>query len=153
MKNRRIIFFLLLVVPIFTSAQSQKIDSLKRVLNSATTDSARFKTDTRLARTYFEIHWETALKYADLLVTIASRNNHHYDEAKALDFKAYALLHLYRFSESFENFQKALQLAETDYPGERIWLGIRRLDILASIHHDMGQLMGLTHNVVQQIAE
>ena len=134
-------------------AQHQKIDSLKRALNSATTDSARFIGAERLSVTYAENQWETALKYTDLMATIAHRNNHHYDQAHSLDGKAYFLQNSNRFSESLVNSQKALQFAEIDYPDEVIWTHTTRLKILASIHHDLGHLMGATNNVIQQIPE
>ncbi len=159
MKNRFIIFLVLIAFPLFVTAQKTNLDSLQHALTLAKTDSERFRANEQISDFYSESNWKQAMVYLDNMYNIAVKNKHHYDEATALDAKAYCLMHLGKLPQSFTTFQKALKIAKGDYPGEKVWEtyatgpNSKKEYILASIHHDLGHLMGAAHNITQQIAE
>lgn len=159
MKNSFIIFLVFIALPLFVNAQKTNLDSLQHALTLAQTDSARFRANEQISDFYSESNWKQAMVYLDNMYNIAAKNKHHYDEATALDAKAYCLMQLGKFPQSFTTFQQALKLAEDDYPGEKVWEtyangpNSKKNYILASIHHDLGHLMGAANNISQQIAE
>src|SRR5579872_5595546 len=153
---------LLLLIPTLGLAQQSHLDSLKKALHAARTDSARYLRLSDLGFDYGEINRDSALYYLDQAIPIAKKNGRTLDEASSLDGKGYILMHLGKFPESLECFQQALKMAE-DAKNENIWFhftGFKdysphkmHINILASIHHDMGHLMGVTNNTDQQIAQ
>jgi two-component system NtrC family sensor kinase len=155
---------LLLLIPIFGMAQKIQTDSLKKALKFARTDSARFSILNSIQNYYTENNRDSAIRYVDIAISIAKKNNKVMQEAWFLDNKGYLLMHLNKYPESLGCFQRALQLAEDPENENKTWAlnfaglkhftrHINRLDILANIHHDFGHLRGATNEVEQQIEQ
>ncbi|MGZ3750696.1 MAG: ATP-binding protein [Mucilaginibacter sp.] len=157
-KFTKIIF--LLLIPAVGMAQQSRLDSLKKALHAARTDSVRYLRLSDLGDYYAEVNRDSALFYLNASLPIAQKNGRTIDEANVLDSKGYILMHLGKFPESLECFQQAIKLAEDPANENKSWFHDKkqtphqlRLDVLASIHHDMGHLMGATNNIDQQIAQ
>ena len=149
---------LLIILPISVTAQQGNPDSLRQALKIAVTDSARFSILGDLENYYLEINRQTALFFTDQRLSIAKKNNHTLDEALTLDRKGYILMHLGKYPESLRCFQQAFKIAEDPDSENKTWYQDKkstprkfRLGVLASIHHDLGHLMGNTNNTDQQI--
>ena len=153
---------LLLLIPALGMAQQSHLDSLKKHLRAAHTDSARYVTLFALAYDYNETNRDSSLYYINLSLSIAKNNRQLLDEARALDGKGYILNAFGKFPESLECYQQGLKLAEDPASENKIWYHDNnknfsphelRIFILASLHHDMGHLMGATNNTDQLIIE
>ena len=138
----------LLLVPMLGNGQEKVTDSLRKALNIARTDSAKFSITTALSTNNMERDWDSALYYSEKALQLAQKNNKQLEIARTLDSKGYVLMHLGRLSESLQCFLPAFKIAEDITNEEKTWernptLKPRqiRLDILASIHHDFGHLM------------
>ncbi|HWD86762.1 MAG TPA: ATP-binding protein [Mucilaginibacter sp.] len=150
---------LLLLVSVLGLGQQSRLDSLRRAFRAARTDSARASASVGLVDYYSESNRDSALYYANMGLSIVQKNGHALDVASLLDAKGYILNQLGKFPESLAAFQQALQLAQ-DPGNEKSWFRDKkftphqwRVDELASMHHDMGHLMGATGNIDQQIAQ
>jgi len=150
---------LLLLIPAISMAQQSHLDSLKKALRAARTDSVRYLRLSDLDDYYAEINRDSSLHYSDQALSIAKKDGQMLDEAYALDGKGYILMHLGKFPESLACFQEALKLIE-NLKNENSWFRYKdytphrmQLSILANIHHDMGHLMGATNNIDQQIVQ
>ena len=95
---------LLLLIPALGLAQQSHLDSLKKALHAARTDSVRYLRLGDLDDYYAEINRDSALYYSDQALAIAKKNGRTLDEASALDGKAYILMHLGKFPESLAMF-------------------------------------------------
>lgn len=154
---------LLLLMPAFGMAQQSEIDSLKKALKTAHTDSARFPIVFILGLNYDETNRDTSLYYFDQALAVVKKNNQPLAEAGCLSMKGYVLTHLGKYPESLECFQQALKLAEDPENENNTWafhLPISkntphntRIAILANIHHNYGHLMGNTNNIDEQILQ
>src|SRR4051812_29689869 len=98
---------LLLLLPALGLAQQSHLDSLKKALHAARTDSARYLDLTDLADYYTEINRDSALYYDEQALYIAKKNGHALNEAAALDNKGYILMHLGKYPESLRTLQQA----------------------------------------------
>ncbi len=146
-----------LLLPTVAFSQQSNPDSLKQSLRTAGTDSARFMTSFKLASYYVEDNRDSALYYTDKCLALAEKNNHPLDVAAALDYKGYILMHLGKDGESLKCFLRAIKIAEDPANENTTWQYDRnfsarkkRIEILLSIHHDLGHLMGRT-DIDQQI--
>jgi tetratricopeptide (TPR) repeat protein len=151
---------LLLLIPTLAMAQQSRLDSLRKALRAAQTDSARYLQLGDLLNYYAEVNRDSALYYDGQELSIARKNGQSLDEAVVLDDKGYILMHLGKFPESLVCFQRALKLAEDPASENKSWLHDKnvsphqmRIGVLASIHQDIGHLMGTTNNSDQQIAQ
>ena len=160
MRKTCVKILLLLLIPALGIAQQSHLDSLKKALHAARTDSIRFLRLSDLGDYYAEINRDTSLNYSDQALSIARNNGQLLDEASTLDGKGYILMHLGKFPEALECFQQALKLAEDPANDSKTWLHDKkhtphqiRIGVLANIHHDMGHLMGATNNIEQQIEQ
>jgi signal transduction histidine kinase len=162
--KRTCIKILLLLIPAFGMAQQSQVDSLKKALKTAHTDSARFSILGKLGSDYNEINRDSSIYYSDKALSIAQKNNKAIDEAAVFMDKSYVLMHLGKYPESFSCVQQAIKLAEDPENENKTWNinyfrlknftpHNNRLDILANIHHTFGHLMGATQNIDQQIAQ
>jgi len=164
MKKTCLVIVMFALIPALSMAQKSLIDSLHAALKSANTDSARFTRLTDLYSYYVESNRDSALYYNSEAFFITTKNNKAMEQALVLDDKGYILMHLDKYPESLQAFQQALKLAEDPDNENKAWkINYRnlknftphanRVAILASIHHDMGHLMGNTNNIDQQIAQ
>ena len=149
----------LLLVSFIANAQQSNPDSLRRILQNATTDSARHNAYVELYYYYLELNRDSALYYADKRLTLARQNNQKLAEAFALGSKGYQYNHMGRYSESFQCLLQGLRIA--DDPNNEETAGWRnaqfpipgkgRLINVATIHHVLGGLMINTVNSEQEI--
>jgi two-component system, NtrC family, sensor kinase len=156
----------LLMMPAICLAQQSRLDSLKKALKTARTDSARFKSLMDLGWAYSEINRDTGLYFHDQAFTLAKKNAHMLDQAWSLLGKGYELMHLGKFPESLACFQEGLKLAEDPANEKKGLYGYWsvanakvlsphtvRIAALASLHHNLGHLMGTTGSTDEQIVQ
>ena len=168
--------FLLLLLPLFLTAQTDKVnflrstgyfiaaqeentDSLREVLKNAKTDSARYLINSILGGYYTEVNPDSALYYKEESLLLARKNNKKLDEAAAQNNKGYSLMQLGRFPESYQCFQEALKLAgtpdneaETWWPGDQLnSIRFARLYFLSNIHNDFSHLLRTTGKIDEAI--
>ena len=149
----------LLLVSFIANAQDSNPDSLRRILQHATTDSARHNTYVELYYHYLEVNRDSALYYAEKRLNLARQNNQKLAEAFALVSKGYQYNHMGRYSESFQCLLQGLRIAEDPNNEETAgWRnaqfpipGKGRLINVATIHHVLGGLMINTWNPEQEI--
>ncbi len=153
---------MLLLLPVFVSSQSQqKLDSLHSALRNAANDSIRMETYQELHWYYQEVNRDSALFYSDKALPIAKQLKLRLHEAEILDGKGYMFMHLGNYPKSLESYLLALKIAEDPTAENDNYNLFRRnkrqtprtfrLQVLSSIHHDMGHLYGRTGNPKKQI--
>jgi two-component system, NtrC family, sensor kinase len=139
----------LLFPPFVTNAQQYKPDSLRTILQAASTDSARHNASFNLYLYFIEANRDSALFYADQRLALAKKNNFKLAEASALISKAYQYNAMGRYSEAFQLLLQALEIAENpkneDVRGWRLAQypipGKNRHVLLSTAHHVLGGLM------------
>ncbi len=94
---------LLLLLPAFAFSQQNTPDSLRKALQNATTDSARFNINFQLEDYFRERNRNSALNYIDICLAIAQKNNQRLDEIIATDERGYILMHLGRLAEALQH--------------------------------------------------
>jgi len=141
-------------------AQQLEANSLKKQLQEAATDSVRYDKSMELVNFYTEINTDSAVFYAENAIKIARKNNKKMEEAFSLDSKGYNLMHLGKFSESLQCYLPAFKIAEEEANENLTWFSDKkisrktnRINILISLHHDFGHLMGATGKTEEQIQE
>jgi hypothetical protein len=140
---------LLLLMPLFCRSQQRTIDSLKRLLATATTDSARYKLADNIVYNYRFTRYDSALYYTGKALLLAQKNGKKLNEAQALTYKGFLLNRLQRLTESFQTLSAALQIAENPQNENSFWNTRKpevkdkdyRLSTLASIHNRLGIFM------------
>ena len=149
------------MLPLFATAQNTSPEKLKDSLKAAQTDSLRVELLAKLDTYYSESNREVSLKYLEQCIELDKKNGKMVNLAGDLDSKGYQLTHQQKFAEAFNCFQEAKKLAEDAANENSFWHSRNnapkgknlRLATLASIHHDLGHLMGATGDIEQQIAE
>lgn len=159
MKNYYVLI-LFLLLPCLTFAQKNLPERLKDSLKFAQTDSSKHQLSEELIRYYSEISIEICLAYIEEGIKLDKKNQKTLDLAEDLSVKGYELMHLNKASLAYSFLQEAKTIAEdpanenkyrkstVDLPNINICL-----NALANIHHELGNLMGVTGNTRQQIAE
>jgi len=153
------ITLLFLLVAVLGQSQKTMEDSLRTILERATTDSGKYEAGRTLYTYYEEINRDSSLYYADLNLSLARKHHKKLAEAMTLDTKGYQLLHLGRFSEALECMLGAFSIVEDPRnEKEEGWTlstygspGKSRRLVLAVTHHMMGILMTQTQNPQAQI--
>jgi two-component system, NtrC family, sensor kinase len=152
---------LLLLLPFIVIAQDSKPDSLRKILQYATTDMARHNASVNLYFFFLEANRDSALFYADNRLAIARKNKIALAEAAALLSKAYQSNAFGRYSDAFQNLTQALQLVEdsktvevegwnvTQYPIK----GVNKQIVLSTIHHVLGAVLRNTANYEESIIQ
>ncbi len=152
---------LLLLLPFIAHAQQSKPDSLRKILQNASTDSARYNASVNLYFFFLEANRDSALFYAEKRLTLARKNNIALAEAAALISKAYQYNAIGKYSEAFQNLMLALRIAEdpkteekegwkvTQYPIP----GVNKQIVLSTIHHVLGGVMRNAANYEQEIIQ
>ena len=130
-------------MPLFCSSQQRTIDSLKQLLPTAATDSARYRLTSNIASNYSAANYDSALYYTNKALSLAQKNGRRINEARELSRKGFLLNRLQRLTESFQALTAALKIAE-DQQNENSFWNIRkpeikdedyRLQALATIHN------------------
>ncbi len=152
---------LLLLLPFFVKAQLSKPDSLRLILQNATTDLARYNASVNLYFFFLEANRDSAFLYAENRLSFARKNKIALAEAAALISKAYQYNAIGKYSEAFQNLTEALRIAEdsktvevegwkvTQYPMP----GVNKQIVLATIHHVLGGVMRNAANYEQEIIQ
>jgi hypothetical protein len=81
---KRTLQILLLLMPLFCCSQQKTIDSLKRLLSTATTDSARYQITGNMASNYSATRYDSGLYYTNKALLLARKNGKKINEASAL---------------------------------------------------------------------
>jgi two-component system, NtrC family, sensor kinase len=154
-----VLFFFLL--PFIAHSQQSNVDSLRRNLQNATTDSARFNASVNLYFFFLEANRDTALFYAEKRLALARKNIIPLAEAAALISKAYQYNAVGKYSDAFRNLTEALQIAEdpntveiegwnvTQYPIP----GVNKQIVVSTIHHVLGGVMRNAANYEEEIIQ
>jgi two-component system, NtrC family, sensor kinase len=152
---------LLLLLPFIAIAQDSKPDSLRKILQNATTDMARHNASVNLYFFFLEANRDSALFYADNRLAIARKNKIALAEAAALLSKAYQSNAFGRYSDAFQYLTQALQMVEdsktvevegwnvTQYPIK----GVNKQIVLSTIHHVLGAVLRNTANYEESIIQ
>jgi signal transduction histidine kinase len=152
---------LLLLLPFIANAQQNRSYSLRKILQNATSDSARHNAAVNLYFFFIEVNRDSALLYVENRLALARKNNIALAEAAALISKAYQYNAVGKYSEAFQNLMEALRIAEdpkttekdgwnvTQYPIP----GVNKQIVLSTIHHVLGGVMRNTANYEQEIAQ
>lgn len=148
MKSILKLFFLLLI-PSFADAQLILSDSLVNAYKNASNDSMRFALNRRLLSYYVNTNLDSALKYAEIGVQIAQKNNMKLAEAVASSTLAWQLQNKGRYAESLKYYLSAFAIAENpEIENSNEWhvvenkpLSYQRLLTLANIHGSFSGLM------------
>jgi tetratricopeptide (TPR) repeat protein len=133
---------LLLFIPFFADAQLILSDSLVNAYKNAANDSMRFALNRRLLSYYVNTNLDSALKYAEIGVRIAQKNNMKLAEAVASSTLAWQLQNKGRYAESLKYYLSAFAIAENpEIEKSNEWnivedkpLSYQRLSILAKNH-------------------
>jgi two-component system NtrC family sensor kinase len=155
---------LLLLLPVCCYSQQRTIDSLKRVLATATTDSAKYELSGNIAYSYQSTHYDSALYYSEKALSLARKNRKKINEARELSQKGFLLNRLQRLTESFQALTAALQIAENPQNKNSFWNTMKpevkdedyRLVALANIHNSLAiflQNAGRTDQAVLHFKE
>jgi hypothetical protein len=86
---KRIFQILLLLLPVWCPSQQRAIDSLQRLLATATTDSARYQLTSNIAYNYGTTDYDSALYFTNKSWLLAQKNGMKLNEASALASKGY----------------------------------------------------------------
>ena len=150
----------MLIVPATGMAQRIQPDSLQKHLTIVKTDSERYSVSGMLGFYYLERNRQISLNYWDQAILLAKKNGHPIDEAYGLAFKAYLLMEMGKYPESFQYLQEGLRLSEDPAEENKSWnfekranMHLNRLAVLAQIHHKIGLLMEATNNTDEEIVQ
>jgi len=160
-KNIKILF--LLLIPILGMAQQTTVDSLRKALKNARTDSTRYFAALFIGFSTSETNRDTSLYYNNLAIQLAKKNSQLLAEASALGGKGFSLMYLGRYAESLQCLQQALDLAEDPGNEKTTWCTNsdlkkvkphkNRLFILSDTHYLLALLMGATNNFDKEIIQ
>jgi signal transduction histidine kinase len=143
---KQIVPILLLLLPVCGFSQQRTIDSLQRLLPTATTDSARYWITFNIGYYYEYTDYDSALHYIDQALLLAQKNGKKINEASVLSDKGFILSRLQRIPESYQATTTALQIAEDPRNELSFWNKSNpdvkgkdvRLKVLARIHDGLG---------------
>ena len=142
------------------TAQKVNIDSLKNGLRKAIDDSARYHVCHEIYGYYEEVDKDSALYYADKLITLAKQNNHPLAESMGLIWKGYQSTGKGKYAVAYQCFIEGIRMAEDNLHTTERWRtmnfavgkpGKAGRAILAVAHQMFGLLMGLTQNYSEEI--
>jgi two-component system, NtrC family, sensor kinase len=156
--RKSIKIILLLLMPALGMAQQSHVDSLKRSLKTAKTDSARFVALQGLGDHYVDINVDTALIYINEAIAIAKKDQQWLDVAIESDWKANQLMYSLKLPEAYRVLQTGVMLADDAANDRKTWAKNKnltyeqyRLYVLANIYEDMGHLAGHEGNPRAQL--
>jgi len=117
----RIVQLVLLLLPVCCFSQQRTIDSLERLLPTASTDSAGFLLSYNIGNKYIFTDYDSALYYTNKGLLLAQKNGKKLNEAAALNQKGFVLERLQRLTESYQLLTTALQIAEAPRNENSFW--------------------------------
>jgi signal transduction histidine kinase len=149
----------MLFIPIVSDAQLILSDSLVHAYRNASNDSIRFSLNRQLLSYYGNTNLDSALKYAEIGVQLAQKNNMKLAEASASTTLAVQLQNNGRYAESLKYFLSAFAIAEDPAIGKiDEWqlvkdksLSDQRIIVLANTHNQFSGLMGRIKNYEKQL--
>jgi len=151
----------LLFLPLLTKGQQSYPDSLRSILQQATTDSVRYNASYNLTLYFLESNRDSALFYIENRLSLAKKNDIKLAEAAAYTSKAYQLNAIGKYSEAFQYLLQAFEIAKNpkneEVPGWKLTQypipGKDRQIVLATTHHVLGGLMRNAGNFEQEIIQ
>lgn len=142
-------------------AQQSLPDSLRNIMDSATSDSLRYKASWVITSGYYygTINRDTALYITEQALLLARRNNKKLPEARALIYKGQLLSIGGRYAESLKCLLEAITIAEDPESEKNTWIfdddnfppHKSRLSTLSYAHNVFAILMFAVQNTEQQI--
>jgi two-component system, NtrC family, sensor kinase len=152
---------LLLILPVFTSAQTQitQLESLHRNLKNASNDTIKMDVYLNLALYFNEINRDSSLFYLAHGLPIAQKLNLKLYEAQILENRGYMLTGIGNYPKALVSFLASLKIV-TDPESEKYVWNLpngqtpqkERLTKLGYLHLTMGHLYGRTNNTDKQIS-
>jgi signal transduction histidine kinase len=157
--NRILKLMLLLLIPFVADAQLVLSDSVVKAYQNASNDSIRFALNRQLLSYYSNTNLDSALKYAEIGVQLAQKNNMKLAEASASTTLAVQLQNKGRYAESLKYFLSAFAIAgDPKIEKSNEWqvvkdkpLSYQRLHVLANNHNQFSGLMGRIKNYDKQL--
>lgn len=151
----------LLFLPLLIKGQQSYPDSLRTILQNATTDSVRYNASYNLTLYFLESNRDSALFYIENRLSLAKKNDIKLAEAAAYTSKAYQLNAIGKYSEAFQYLLQAFEIAKNpkneEVPGWKLTQypipGKDRQIVLATTHHVLGGLMRNAGNFEQEIIQ
>ncbi|MCH6235770.1 ATP-binding protein [Cognataquiflexum rubidum] len=151
----------LLLLPLIAKAQQSHPDSLRTILQNATTDMARFNASVDFYFFFIEANRDSAFFYSEKRLALARKNKIALAEAAALVSKAYQYNAIGKYSDAFRNLTEALQIVEDPKTGEAEgWKvtqypipGKNKQIVQSTIHHVLGGVFRNTANYEQEIIQ
>lgn len=151
------IFFLLLL-PVFSGAQQNHADSLRKIFLGPNNDSVLYAAAIQLYDYYEELNRDSALFYADQTVLLSRKNNKKLNEAYSLNRQAYQELNLGRFESSLHHLLDAFSICGNKKNDDLLWEieplrseTSKRLYVLSTTHHIFALLMRYTGSPEQEL--
>jgi two-component system, NtrC family, sensor kinase len=156
---KRVLYLLVLYVPMFCNGQLSHLDSLKKLIPSASTDSARLKLMAQIGFDYYSINYDSAFFYTNKSLILAQKNRKKLNEAALLSQKGVILNSLQRPAEAYKAISAAMEIAQDPQTATSYWniWKPELLDkdistgLLASINNAFGLLMFNVDKIDQTI--
>lgn len=111
--NKFILLFILLCTSIVLSQNYYQIDSLKKELSKAQTDTSRIFLMNAIAFNYFETNSDSALHFTEQALELSKKENYRKGEARSLMNLGHVFRIYGNFPKSLEMQFKALQICES----------------------------------------
>ena len=105
--------FLLLLIPVFSNAQSKVIDSLQKLLKTETKDTSRVKLLLGLSFAYHNSKPDTALLLAQQALSLSKKEGYTFGEDESLDMLGNVFVSSGNYPKSLEAYLQALKKAES----------------------------------------
>jgi two-component system NtrC family sensor kinase len=150
--------FLFLFLPLFTKAQEDRADSLRKIFLNAGNDSVIYNASNQLYDYFEELNRDSAFFYAQQSVLRSEKGQRKLNEAYSLTRRGYQEVNMGRFAEALHSLLTAFSIAEHSENDNSYWSveplkseSKKRLFVLSCTHHIFGILMRETKNREQQI--
>jgi signal transduction histidine kinase len=161
---------LLFLMPVFSTAQNplftvipkSQVDSFKSLLKITSNDTLRMEIFRKLSIYYLEVKRDSSLYYAEQRLAAANQLRLKLWQVEGYDMLGVVYNYLGNYPKSLQAFLQGLQIAEDEESEEDIWRISQftlngnprdaRLNALAAILLDMGNLYGRTANIDKQIS-
>jgi C4-dicarboxylate-specific signal transduction histidine kinase len=136
--------FLLLLIPVFSNAQANRIDSLKQLLKTETKDTSRAMLLASLGRAYVYSKPDTALLLAQQALSISKKEGFTKGEAAGLNMIAGVFLTTGNYPKALEAFLQSLKKSESIEDKEAIARATANIGTVYSFQGDYRQSLNYT---------
>ena len=154
---------LLLILPAFSNAQDSNLDRLKLELKNATNDTLRMAYFTEFYGYYYQRKIDSALYYNEHGLFLSQKLKLKIWEAWLLGTKGNILMMMGNYPGSYQSVIQGLNIAQDPENEKGFWrwrfmpvkttARINRLEALAYLHQQLGNLYNLTGDTAKRILE